>query len=65
MVTDEPAFCAAAAAVLTKSPAPIIAPIPNATNEPGVRVRFRLFSDSDASDRSCVIDFLRNKLIKV
>ena len=45
-VTEGPAFWAAAAAVLTNNPAPMIAPIPSATNEPELNVRLRPFSES-------------------
>ena len=57
MVTDGPAFCAAAVAVLTKSPAPMMAPIPKATNDQAVKVLFNPFSDSDASANKVVKGF--------
>ena len=41
-VTPEPAASDAAAAVLTNSPAPMIAPIPKATKLPAPKVRFKL-----------------------
>ena len=44
MVTDGPACSADAAAVLTNKPAPIIAPIPRATNPGAVSVFFNPFS---------------------
>ena len=62
-VTDGPAFCAAAAAVLTNKPAPMIAPMPRATSEPAVRVRFKPFSESLASSIKWLKGFFTNKLI--
>src|SRR5678815_389409 len=61
-VTDGPAAFAAAAAVRTKRPAPMIAPTPSATSEDAVSVRFRLFSDSAASASSSATGFRTQRL---
>ena len=58
MVTDGPAFCEAAIAVLTNKPAPMIAPIPKAIYDQAVRVLFNPFSESAASAKSCANGFL-------
>ena len=58
MVTDGPALLAAAAAVRTNKPAPIIAPIPSATRLAALRVLFRPLSPSDESRISLPIGFL-------
>src|SRR5713101_2823985 len=56
-----PAYCAAAAPVRTKMPAPIIAPIPREISDTGPRVRLRLRSpDSPASCIKRLIDFFAN-----
>ena len=65
MVTAGPAFKAAADAVLTNKPAPIMAPIPKATKEPALNVRFKPFSLSEASASKELTDFLINKLIRM
>ena len=64
-VTEGPAFCAAAAAVLTNNPAPIMAPMPSATRAPEPSVRLSPFSESPASAINWLIDFFTNKLILV
>ncbi len=62
IVTDGPARSAIAAAVLTKRPAPMIAPIPRATSAHGPRVRLRVPSPVEpASASSASIDFVRNR----
>ena len=58
IVTEGPALWAAAVAVLTNSPAPIIAPIPKAINDHAVSVLFNPFSESAASAKSCANGFL-------
>src|SRR5258708_29543257 len=60
-VTDGPARSAMAAAVRTKSPAPMIAPMPSATSDIGPSVRFSVASPVPATSfirRS--MDFVRN-----
>ena len=59
MVTAEPACSPAADAVLTKRPAPIIAPMPNAIRLPAVSVRLSCSPCSDEAT-SCAIDFFTN-----
>src|SRR4051794_25622866 len=59
--TDGPARSAIAAAVRTNSPAPMIAPMPRATSEPGPSVRLSVPSPVEAASASRVsIDFVRN-----
>lgn len=61
MVTAGPAFSAAAIPVRENNPAPMMAPIPNATNEVEDKVLFKPFSLSLASDNKEVNDFRRVK----
>src|SRR5215213_7625823 len=65
MVTAGPACPPAAAAVLTKRPAPMMAPMPSATRLDAPSVRFKPFSDSDAWSSKESKDFFLNKLIHV
>src|SRR3954471_8043026 len=46
-----PAYCAAAAPVRTKMPAPMMAPIPNVTRFTGPKARFRLCSPTSLASR--------------
>src|SRR5690349_12413877 len=57
MVTDGPALLAAAAAVRTNRPAPMIAPMPSPTRSNGPSVRFSPAWPS-ASARSCATDLM-------
>src|ERR1700692_1992757 len=58
---DGPAYSAAADPVITKMPAPMMAPIPSVTRFTGPRARFRLCSPvCPASCISVVIDFVAN-----
>src|SRR5215467_11171244 len=59
-VTDGPERWAMAAAVRTKRPAPMMAPIPNATSDQGPNVRFRC--DSPLCALRLSIDFVRNNV---
>src|SRR5438876_7719030 len=62
MMIAGPANCAAACPVMTKIPAPMMAPIPNVTRLIGPRARFRQCSpDSPASFISVSIGFVANK----
>src|SRR5262245_47650403 len=62
-VTDGPDRSAIAAAVLTKRPAPLIAPMPSATSADGPSVRFRVVSPlAAASESRRSIDLVRNRL---
>src|SRR5581483_3577762 len=62
ITTDGPARSAIAAAVRTKRPAPMIAPMPRAISAPGPRVRFSVPSPvAAASASSLSTDFVRNK----
>src|SRR3954452_613609 len=56
-VTDGPALLAAAAAVRTNRPAPMMAPMPSRTRSAALSVRLRPWAAS-ASVRSWSIDFL-------
>src|SRR5580704_2455989 len=56
-VTDGPAQLAAAAAVRTKRPAPMIAPMPSPTSDVALSVRDSPFSELSASSRSCFRGF--------
>src|ERR1700743_467108 len=58
MVTDGPARSAMAAAVRTKRPAQIMAPMPSATSDTGPSVRLRGVAPLSACRRS--IDFVLN-----
>src|SRR3954466_4444545 len=58
-VTDGPALLAAAAAVRTNRPAPMMAPMPSMTRSAGPSVRFRPCAAS-ASARSWSTDFVAN-----
>jgi hypothetical protein len=53
-----PAFADAASPVIENSPAPIMAPIPRATNPGAVNVFFHPFSESAASFKSWANGFL-------
>src|SRR5262249_14225917 len=60
-VTEGPERSAIAAAVLTKSPAPMIAPMPSAMSDIGPSVRLSVFSPlKAASESSLSIDLVRN-----
>src|SRR5262249_1876409 len=62
-VTDGPDRSAIAAAVRTKRPAPMIAPMPSATRANGPRVRFNVASPLKAASVSRrSIDLVRNRL---
>jgi hypothetical protein len=58
MVIAGPAFIDAAKPVIENNPAPIMAPIPKATNPGAVSVFFNPFSDSEASFNNCDSGFL-------
>jgi hypothetical protein len=58
MVIAGPAFIEAANPVIENNPAPMIAPIPSATNPGAVNVFFSPFSDSEASFSNCDSGFL-------
>ena len=58
IVMAGPAFIEAAKPVIENKPAPIIAPIPSATNPGAVKVFFNPFSDSEASFNNCDKGFL-------
>src|SRR5437868_7463822 len=60
MVTDGPALLAAAAAVRTKRPAPMIAPMPSPMRSKGPSVRLRPAWPS-ASACSCSTDLVANR----
>src|SRR6476659_618034 len=60
MVTDGPALLAAAAAVRTNRPAPMIAPMPRPIRSKGPSVRLRPWWPS-ASARSCVTDLIAKR----
>src|SRR5438552_4816868 len=60
-VTEGPARSAMAAAVRTKRPAPMIAPMPSATSDPAPSVRFSVASPPPATSAiRPSIDFVRN-----
>src|SRR5262252_6248711 len=59
IVTDGPALLAAAAAVRTNRPAPMMAPMPSPIRSKGPSVRLRPAWPS-ASARSCVTDLIPN-----
>ena len=61
-VTEGPALFAAAAAVLTNNPAPIIAPIPSAIRLPAVSVLFNPPRPSSLSMIRSLMGFLTNKV---
>src|SRR5688572_5669716 len=65
IITAGPAASPAAAAVRTKSPAPIMAPIPRAIRLAGPRVLFSPLSPSPAEANSCSNGFFINKLMKI
>jgi hypothetical protein len=58
MVIAGPAFADAARPVIENNPAPIIAPIPSATNPDALSVFFNPFSESSASAKSWFNGFL-------
>jgi hypothetical protein len=60
-----PAYSAAACPVKTKSPAPMIAPIPIIVRLVAVNVLFKPWRVSDASCSKLLIDFLTNNPLAI